>query len=84
LGLDVPTARGDGRSHVRVFGELVPELWSAGRTQDAVRLERLWNSLIAAAPVSLHCAIPQSMLDRGGSVHQLQELCDAHTTVTAA
>jgi EAL domain-containing protein (putative c-di-GMP-specific phosphodiesterase class I) len=74
---------GRGRSHVRVFGELVPLLWSAGRTADALRLETLWNSLIAEAPVSLHCAFPQSMLDRGGSVHELQELCNAHTAVTA-
>ena len=73
-----------GCSNVRVFGGLAALLWERGRPADAVRLEQVCDALAGSLPMSLHCGYPQRLLDHGASVRQLQQLCDAHTSVTDA
>jgi hypothetical protein len=43
---------------VRVYGESVACLWSAGQTSAALDLKDLWNEYAAAGVFSLFCAYP--------------------------
>jgi PAS domain S-box-containing protein len=40
------------------FGEMVALLWAAGKPEEAIRLERLWNRLAESHSFSLVCAYP--------------------------
>ena len=46
-------AAGGGR--VRAYGELVSLLWNAGRRDDAIQIEHLWNELLNFHEVRLLC-----------------------------
>jgi hypothetical protein len=48
---------------VRAFGEMVALLWSVGQRAAAIRLEELWNDLLAGSGVSLFCAYPIDLFD---------------------
>ncbi|HEY4220304.1 MAG TPA: MEDS domain-containing protein, partial [Myxococcota bacterium] len=68
-------ARTDGR-RVCAYGEMVDVLWRAGRKEDALHLEQLWNELQADAEFTLLCAY--------GAVHDatgLGSVCAHHDTV---
>ena len=41
---------------LRVYGDMVGELWNSGRRQDAIEIERYWNDLQAQVPFTLYCA----------------------------
>src|SRR5579864_519066 len=41
---------------MRVYGDMVDDLWNSGKPQEAVDLERYWNDLQAQIPFSLYCA----------------------------
>jgi hypothetical protein len=47
---------------IRAYGEMVAVLWSRGEYDAAVRLEALWNRLLASSDVSLFCAYPIDVL----------------------
>jgi PAS domain S-box-containing protein len=41
-----------------IFGEMVALLWAAGKPEEAIRFERLWNRLRESYSFSLVCAYP--------------------------
>ena len=55
VGEVIERARSGGTRKVRVFGEMVNLLWRS-HTPAAIRLEELWNDLIARSELSLFCA----------------------------
>jgi PAS domain S-box-containing protein len=55
VGEAIERARSGGTRTVRVFGEMVNLLWRSN-TPAAIRLEQLWNDLIARSQLSLFCA----------------------------
>jgi PAS domain S-box-containing protein len=59
VGDVIEQARSGGRRKVRVFGEMVNLLWRSN-TPAAIRLEELWNDLIARSELSLFCAYSTS------------------------
>jgi anti-sigma regulatory factor (Ser/Thr protein kinase) len=64
---------------VRVFGELVAVLWSAGDVSAALELEDAWNELTRSMPFALLCAYPRSIAgDERGSI---ADVCAAHAAV---
>ena len=65
-----------GARGVRLFGEMVALLWAEARYAAAVRLEHLWNELVAREQVPLVCSYPRGELSRGGP--------EAMAAVTAA
>jgi hypothetical protein len=68
--------------HMRVFGEMVALLWTAGNQAAAIRLEELWNDLArSAAPFSLFCAY--AMPDLAGEENEaaFRAICHQHTRV---
>ena len=59
VGEIIERARSGGTRKVRVFGEMVNLLWRSN-TPAAIRLEELWNDLIAHSELSLFCAYSTS------------------------
>ncbi len=68
--------------HVRVFGEMVALLWTAGNQAAAIRLEELWNNLPSTTPpFSLFCAY--AMPDFAGEENEesFGQICHQHARV---
>ena len=75
----IKVARGDGRG-ISAFGEMVALLWADGNEIAAIKLERLWNSVIAAENLELLCAYPDSV-HYGPSAELVQYINAAHTAI---
>lgn len=74
-------ARDAGRP-VRVYGEMVALLWSAGAVAAAVGVETLWNEVAGDLPVNVLCAYEASAASRPEHAEALQRVCDAHSSVS--
>jgi hypothetical protein len=71
-------------ARVCIFGEMVALLWGAGKRDDAVRLEKMWNDLVRAKPVVLHCAYPHSAAADPEHAHAFNRICIEHCEILAA
>jgi hypothetical protein len=69
---------------LRVFGGLTDELWTSGRREAAGSIERFWNALEDAQPVSVLCACPLDSLDGRAYEGALQTVCGQHTHLLTA
>jgi PAS domain S-box-containing protein len=68
--------------HVRIFGEMVAQLWVEGKQDAAVRLEELWNDLYHNPyTFSLFCAYPMHCF--AGEIYreQFSRICQQHSHV---
>lgn len=63
---------------VRVYGEMVAELWQAGHVNAALELEELWNALSRAVPFSLYCAYPWQSVEGAGRRAALTQVRRLH------
>jgi len=81
---DIIVRAAQGRSRVRIFGELVALLWADGNRAAAIRVEELWNDLAKTHDFSLFCAYP--MHGFGGEVYEVEfaEICRQHSHVIPA
>lgn len=70
-------ARSAGRA-VRAFGEMVALLWSRGQYAGAVRLEHLWNKLLAQQSMRLVCAYSRAHFSKG-SLASRRAVQNAHS-----
>jgi PAS domain S-box-containing protein len=71
-----------GRRRVRIFGEMVGQLWTEGNRTAAIRLEALWNELYHSThSFSLFCAYPMHGFAGEGYVEQFTEICQQHSQV---
>jgi hypothetical protein len=77
MGPVIARARAGGRK-VRAFGEMVALLWAAGNEPAAVRLEYLWNKLLATEQFPLFCAYPRAGFSEGLDA-AVRSVCTAHT-----
>jgi hypothetical protein len=68
----------------RVFGEMVDLLTRRGEPRAAVELERLWNRLRQARPISLLCAYRLDVFDGATQTGPLLDLCRSHSHVLPA
>jgi PAS domain S-box-containing protein len=73
-------AQDEGR-RVVAFGEMVALLWAEGKSEAAVRLEKLWNQLAKSYCFSLRCAYPVQGFYREGQSEALLEICNAHCAI---
>jgi hypothetical protein len=64
---------------LRIFGEMVGLLWSAGRTEDAERLEASWNAVQALDRFNLLCAYPVDIYDSELDPATLRGIFAAHS-----
>ena len=65
---------------VRIFGEMVTQLWMRGNREAAIRLEALWNEMFHAThSFSLFCAYPIHGFAGEGYEGQFTEICQQHS-----
>jgi PAS domain S-box-containing protein len=64
---------------LRAYGEMVDVLWQEGRKGAAVRLEELWNDLLARHPFTLLCAYAAATFEE--DPHGIARVCAAHDRV---
>jgi MEDS: MEthanogen/methylotroph, DcmR Sensory domain len=73
--------RDSGYHKIRLFGEMVNDLWEQSNTTATVRLEELWNELLDEYRVCLLCAYHIDPIDadhlRRGLLHQITR-CHSH------
>ncbi len=72
---------------VALFGEMVALLWTEGKTEAALRLEKLWNQISQSHSFSLICAYPLSNFYLSGhSEHSgtFLRICAEHSAVLPA
>ena len=65
---------------VRAYGEMVDILWSEGKSQAALALEELWNSLAARYSFALLCAYGTKSISPGDAAG-LERICALHSQV---
>jgi PAS domain S-box-containing protein len=70
------------RRRVRIFGEMVAQLWTEGNQVAAICLEALWNELYHTThSFSLFCAYPIHGFAGEGYGEQFTEICQQHAHV---
>ena len=82
VGEQVGLSRG-GRSgvSVRIFGETVDVLLADGNPRAAMRLEEMWNDLLATQRFTLVCAHVMGHFYRASDGERFHDVCRAHTHV---
>lgn len=66
---------------LRIYGEMVNDLWRAGNTAAAIRLEELWNELARHHRFSLYCGYHLDGLDEASYAGPLDEIGRTHTDI---
>jgi hypothetical protein len=64
---------------LRVYGEVVDVFAERGEFDAALRLEALWNDLIAQVPMSLLCGYSAPRYGEPGRSEELQRICATHS-----
>jgi hypothetical protein len=62
---------------VRAYGEIVDVLWKRGQPEAAIRLELMWNQLVAARGLALLCGYSMGSFYKQGE--RFEEVCRLHT-----
>ena len=65
--------------HTRVYGELVSLLWNRGGTDDALKLEVIWNDLAREHRFSLFCGYEIAGLDEAACDAPLADIAQVHS-----
>lgn len=69
---------------VKVYGEMVNILWSAGNIYATIALEKLWSELVVSKKFSLLCAYSMESMCEDKQGIAFSELCQCHTHVMPA
>lgn len=80
IGDAVRRAAGRGRQ-VRIYGEMVADLWRLGHVAAALQVEVLWNELAEQLPFSLLCAYPSGLMAGDEHADAFAEVCQLHGAV---
>jgi PAS domain S-box-containing protein len=65
-----------------IFGEMVALLWAAGKPEDAIRFENLWNQLAKSVPFSLLCAYPIMGFYSESELELFVRVCGEHSRLS--
>ena len=68
-----------GGRRVAAYGEMVGILCDRGQYAQAVRLEEMWNALLASVDANLYCAYAAQLFERSGSADFRRQIVEAHT-----
>jgi hypothetical protein len=71
--------RGRRRTIIRAYGEMVDVLWRAGKTEAAISLEILWNSLATKYSFSLLCGYSMGHFYKQPDLYD--RVCEQHSDV---
>jgi DNA-binding CsgD family transcriptional regulator/PAS domain-containing protein len=80
IGVLIEHAAADGRQ-VRIFGEMVALLWSAGDLASTIAFEDLWNDREGSHQLARLCAYPLEAFNDEASAEAFESICERHTTV---
>jgi hypothetical protein len=69
------------RKRIRVYGEIVSELWHGGHAELAIRLEEHWNELAGQHPLSLFCGYTLDGLAESTYAGPISEIGRTHTNI---
>jgi KaiC/GvpD/RAD55 family RecA-like ATPase len=69
---------------LRAYGEMVGVLWNARQFAAAIRLEQLWNRLLAQSAFSLYCAYAVDVFGREFELASLEDVLCTHTHLVPA
>jgi PAS domain S-box-containing protein len=78
--INQPSKRVPTRTYV--FGEAVALLWAAGKPEDAIRFETLWNRVVNGQPVSTLCAYPIMGFYSESDIEMFLRVCSEHWEVS--
>jgi hypothetical protein len=67
-----------GGKRVAAYGEMVGILCDRGQYADAVRLEEMWNALLAGADANLYCAYSAHLFERPGAGDFRRQIVEVH------
>jgi len=67
--------------HLRAYGEMVDLLANDGNANASIRLEELWNDLLAAHDFDLLCGYAMSSFAEASDALGFQEICRLHSHV---
>lgn len=81
VGDIIERMRDGGRSQLRLYGELVNDLWRAGNPTAAIRLEEFWNEVAREFSLCLFCGYEIDGLDLNAYDHPLHEIGRTHQDV---
>ena len=70
-----------GDTGLRAYGEMVGLLWKAGQLAAAIRLEQLWNRLLAQSSFSLYCSYAIDIFSKDFHPRPIDAILRAHTHV---
>ena len=68
---------------VRVYGEMVAQLWDGGNIAGAIELETLWNDLGRELSFSLYCSYPAASVEGPDHADGLHSICQLHSSVVS-
>jgi hypothetical protein len=71
-------------SGVRCYGEMVGVLWTEGRRDAAIALERLWNELLATDDFQLYCGYPIGIFSDAFQLGEMDPIFCSHTHIVPA
>ena len=74
----------DGQAGLRAYGEMVALLWKSGQLAAAVRLEQLWNRLLAQSSFSLYCSYEIDIFGKEFHPRPIDAILRAHTHLMPA
>jgi hypothetical protein len=74
----------DGRAGLRAYGEMVALLWKSGQLAAAIRLEQLWNRLLAQSSFSLYCSYEIDIFGKEFHPRHLDSILRTHTHLVPA
>jgi hypothetical protein len=73
-----------GGRAVRAHGEMVDLLWQSGNVDAAIELEKLWNELLRELGFSLLCGYHSEAVEAPEHLHELDQVCRLHSSVSKA
>src|SRR5690348_8294967 len=74
----------DGQAGLRAYGEMVALLWKSGQLAAAIRLEQLWNRLLAQSSFSLNCAYEIDVFGKDFHPRSMDAILRTHTHLVPA
>jgi PAS domain S-box-containing protein len=63
------------------YGEMVDVLWREGKREAAIRLEELWNDLVATHAFELFCAYTMNGFNKEAHHPHFEHICEVHSKV---
>ncbi len=83
IGQTLKSTASRGWRSVRVYGEMVNDLWRAGHTAAAIRLEEYWNELARLYQFCLFCGYHVDCMNETAYSNPLHEIGRTHSDILA-